>query len=63
MNLLKPRCPQIAGVHLADMAKYLDDRRAVAVKEAKQLVPNAYLTVRFTRRNSASAPRPSNRKL
>lgn len=25
------------GVHLTDMAKYLDDRRAAAVKEAKQL--------------------------
>lgn len=25
------------GVHLSDLAKYLDDRRAAAVKEAKQL--------------------------
>lgn len=25
------------GVHLTDLAKYLDDRRAAAVKEAKQL--------------------------
>ncbi|MHB8947524.1 MAG: pyocin activator PrtN family protein [Rhodoferax sp.] len=25
------------GVHLSDLAKYLDDRRAVAVKEARQL--------------------------
>ncbi|WP_019573535.1 pyocin activator PrtN family protein [Curvibacter lanceolatus] len=25
------------GVHLSDLAKYLDDRRAAAVKEARQL--------------------------
>lgn len=25
------------GVHLTDLAQYLDDRRAAAVKEAKQL--------------------------
>lgn len=25
------------GVHLSDLAQYLDDRRAAAVKEAKQL--------------------------
>ena len=25
------------GVHLTDLAKYLDDRRAAAVKEARQL--------------------------
>jgi hypothetical protein len=26
------------GVHLTDLASYLDDRRAAAVKEARQLV-------------------------
>jgi len=25
------------GVHLVDLAKYIDDRRAAAVKEARQL--------------------------
>lgn len=25
------------GIHLTDLAKYLDDRRAAAIKEAKQL--------------------------
>lgn len=25
------------GVHLSDLAKYLDDRRAAAIKEARQL--------------------------
>jgi len=25
------------GVHLSDLAEYLDDRRAAAVKEARQL--------------------------
>lgn len=28
------------GVHLTDLAAYLDDRRAAAVKEAKQLSSN-----------------------
>lgn len=27
------------GVHLTDLAKYLDDRRAAAIKEASQLAP------------------------
>lgn len=29
------------GVHLTDLAKYIDDRRAAAVKEAKQLAGTA----------------------
>lgn len=29
------------GVHLTDLAQYLDDRRAAAVKEAKQLASAA----------------------
>ena len=30
------------GVHLSDLAQYLDDRRAAAVKEAKQLAGAAH---------------------